>query len=148
MSFSTCVFLLLVLVNGSRAGTSATECIETAAIAAREGDLQGIQSCLNVGWDVNAKDLFYGRTALHWAVDYGKVDAIAALIKAGADVNAKDKYGQTALHQAALFGNVNAIALLTKAGADVNAKDKVRGWTALQYAAEYGKADVIGALII
>ena len=113
MSFSTYVFLLLALVNGSRAGTSATECIETAAIAAREGDLQGIQSCLNVGWDVNAKDLSYGRTALHWAVDYGKVDAIAALVKAGADVNAKDKVrGWTALQYAAEYGKADVIGAL------------------------------------
>ena len=114
MSFSTYGFLLLVLVNGSRAGTSATECIETAAIAARERDLQGIQSCLNVGWDVNAKDLSYGRTALHWAVDYGKVDAIAALIKAGADVNAKDKGGKTSLDVATEKKHTDVIQLLSK----------------------------------
>jgi len=98
MSFSMRTFLLLVLVNACRAGwffgPSAEGCIETAPEAAAEGDLKGIQSCLDAGWDVNAKTK-YGWTALHRAAYNGKVDAIAALIKAGADVNAKDNNGRT-----------------------------------------------------
>ena len=107
------VVILLVLVNVCRAGTSATECIETAPDAARNGDLKGIQSCLDVGWDVNAKDLF-GRTALRQAAYAGKVDVIAALIKAGADVNAKDNNGMTALDVATMMGETDVIQLLSK----------------------------------
>jgi len=132
MSFSTRTFLLLVLVNVCRAGwffgpsapPSAEECIETAVVAAKKGDLKGIQSCLDVGWDVNAKDQ-YGQTALHKAAYNGKVDVIAALIKAGADVNAKSNDDDTALHLAAQKGKVDAIAALSKAGADINAKNNV-----------------------
>ena len=109
------------LFFGTPSGTAAG-CIETAVIAAREGDLTGIQSCLDVGWDVNARNK-YGPTALQTAAKYGNVNAVAALIKAGADVNAKRKDGRTALHRAASNGKVNAIAALIKAGADVNAKD-------------------------
>lgn len=139
------VVILLVLVNVCRAGTSATECIETAPDAARNGDLKGIQSCLDVGWDVNAKDLF-GRTALRQAAYAGKVDVIAALSKAGADVNAKDKeYGWTALHVAAKKGKVNAIAALIKAGAVVNAKNN-GGRTALDLAIQEGQTDTIQLL--
>ena len=117
MSFATRTFLLLVLVNVCRAGSSATGCIETAVVAAKEGDLEGIQSCLDVGWDVNAKNE-YGRTALHYAANSGKVDAIAALIKAGADVNAKDEDGSTALESTdnkdVKNSIVNSISLLLK----------------------------------
>ena len=142
MSFSTRAFLVLVLVNGCHAGPSATECIELAVQAAYYGDLKGIQSCLDVGWDVNAKDLF-GRTALRQAAYAGKVDVIAALSKAGADVNAEDKeYGWTALHVAAKNGKVNAIAALIKAGADVNAKNN-GGRTALDLAIQERQTDTI-----
>ena len=113
MSFSTYVCLLLVLVNGSRAGTSAEECIETAPKAAYDGDLKGIQSCLDVGWDVNAKNND-GYTALHAAAGMGNVDAIAALIKAGADVNAKDNKGRTALNLATKMDQTVVIQLLSK----------------------------------
>ena len=51
-----------------------------------------------------------GGTALHAAAHGGEVDAIAALIKAGADVNAKDKNSKTAVHDAAHYGYVDAIA--------------------------------------
>ena len=134
MSFSARVFLLLVLVNVCRAGwffgpSAAEECIETAVVAAAKGDLKSIQSCLDVGWDVNAKDNT-GDTALHYSAQKGKVDVIEALIKAGADVNAKKNDGETALHSAAQEGKVDAIAALIKAGADVNAK-KNNGTTAL-----------------
>ena len=118
MSFSTHIFLLLVLVNVCRAGwffaPRAEGCVETGVVAARDGDLKGIQSCLDVGWDVNAKNE-YGRTALHYAANSGKVDAIAALIKTGADVNVKSNNGNTALDIANKDGNVNAISLLKDA---------------------------------
>jgi len=137
MSFSTRTFLLLVLVNVCRAGwffgqSAAEECIETAPDAAKKGDLKGIQSCLDAGWDVNAKNND-GWTALQYAAYSGKVDAIAALIKAGADVNAKSKYSDTALHVAASYGKVDAIAALIKAGADLNTETN-GGRTALQVA--------------
>jgi len=155
MSFSTRAFLLLVLVNVCRAGwffgpsATATGCKQTALDAAMNGDLKGIQSCLNVGWDVNAKSNV-GWTALHFAAKFDKVDVIAALIKAGADVNAKDNNGWTALHHKAVCFvvkcRVNVIAALIKADANVNAKAN-NGWTALQTAAKYGNMNAVAALI-
>ena len=51
-------------------------------------------------------------------------EVVTLLIKAGADVNAKDKYGVTPLHRAAAYNeNPEVITILIKAGADVNAKD-------------------------
>jgi len=125
MSFSTHIFLLLVLVNVCRAGwffgpSAAEECIETGVVAARDGDLKGIQSCLDVGWNVNAKNK-NGWTALHNAASDGKVDAIAALIKAGADVNAKNKDGKTALDLATEYKQTDAIQLLSTALKDAQA---------------------------
>jgi ankyrin repeat protein len=61
-------------------------------------------------------------------------EVIAVLLKAGAYVNAQDEYGTTALMMAAAFSRPEAVSLLLKAGADANAQDKA-GLTALMMAA-------------
>jgi len=76
----------------------------------------------------------------------GNVEAIQALIKAGANVNAGDVEGETPLHLAAFDGNVEAIQALIKAGANVDAGD-VEGETPLHLAARYGDVEAIQALI-
>lgn len=58
--------------------------------------------------------------SVHPSID---ISVTLALIKAGADVNAKNLIGHTPIHCASMFGNVNGINALIKAGADVNAKD-------------------------
>jgi ankyrin repeat protein len=47
----------------------------------------------------------------------------AVLVKAGANVNAKDAEGCTPLHRAASGNDLSLVTALVKAGADVNAKD-------------------------
>ena len=69
-----------------------------------------------------------------------------AMIDAGADVNARDKYSNTPLHQAAGRGKAKVIPILVKAGADVHAKDKY-GETPLHTAAGFGHAEVIPVLV-
>ena len=61
-----------------------------------------------------------GYTPLHGAVEYGHVEAIRVLLKAGADVHAQGQNGFTPLHVAAAKGHVEAVRALLKAGADVN----------------------------
>jgi ankyrin repeat protein len=48
----------------------------------------------------------------------------AALLAAGADVNAQDHRGRTALFTAVLAGTVEQVKLLIQAGADVTQRDK------------------------
>ena len=57
-------------------------------------------------------------TPLHLAVDGGaSVEAVTALLKAGADPNLKDKQGAGALHWAAGRGDPEVVlALLNKGG--------------------------------
>lgn len=113
-----------------------------------------------------------GETLLFMAIDAENSDACKALIKAGADVNAKNDEGKTPLmrvQSAALCkilikagANVNATTTsgmtplmmaqsaavckaLIKAGADINAKD-ADGWTALMYNG-YKTAEACQALI-
>ena len=52
-------------------------------------------------------------------------EAITVLVKAGANVNARDNNGCTPLFYAALANsNPEVLTVLVKAGADVNARDK------------------------
>ena len=61
---------------------------------------------------------------LHQAAREGDVEAIEALLAAGADPEARHGYGEhTPLHVAAEGGHVEAIEALIKAGAVVHAKD-------------------------
>ncbi|MEY7972206.1 ankyrin repeat domain-containing protein [Saccharomonospora xinjiangensis] len=68
--------------------------------ACRRGDVAAIEAALAGGADVNALDE-RGMTALHVAVAYRHVDAVSALLTAGADPRLQAEYGN-AVHFAAL----------------------------------------------
>lgn len=120
--------------------------------------LDSVKTEIAKGTDVNASgndtasngDLRTNVTPLMFALKYANpsVDIIEALIKAGADVNAKEKtVGLTPLIYAIQFKNLETINALIKAGADVNVKNK-DGYTALASAAMNNKdPEVVKALI-
>ena len=88
-----------------------------------------------------------GLTALLGAAFSGHAGTIELLIASGSDVNAKDANGNTALHLAAMKGHPEATQCLIAGGADMTLKDSSSGWSALQGAAAYGHADVVGELL-
>jgi ankyrin repeat protein len=63
------------------------------------------------------------------------VDAVALLLQAGADPDAKTPDGDTALHLAAFAGKLDIVRALVEGGADMNVKDAA-GKTALQVVSE------------
>ena len=75
----------------------------------------------------------------------GKMEAVSLLLKAGADVNAKDKDGLTALMWASVKGHLEIADILLKAGADVNTKGH-DGRTALMWASVRGHPEIASML--
>ena len=59
-----------------------------------------------------------------FATSKGSVEAVKALIEAGADVNAVNRDEKTALMFATSEGSVEAVKALIEAGADVNAVNR------------------------
>ena len=81
-------------------------------------------------------------TALHLAARFSSASITAALVKAGAEVNARDDRHQTPLHCAVKFNtSADVIRKLIECGADVDACDDGRQ-TPLHNAAWYNRAVV------
>ena len=80
------------------------------------------------------------------ATAHGELAAIAALIAAGADVDARDEHGQTALMNAARDGRADVAQLLIAHGADLNHRAKYN-LTALMLAVLRGHREIVALLV-
>jgi ankyrin repeat protein len=100
---------------------------------------------LSMAQDTGAADPD-GTTPLHWAVHDEDVAKVDALIRAHADVNARNRFGSTPLYEAALNGNTVLIRKLLKAKADPNAAND-GGMTALMLIARTPNVEAAQALI-
>ena len=87
-----------------------------------------------------------GTTPLHWAAHEGDAAKVDALVRAHADVNARNRFGSTPLYEAALDGNTAIIRRLLKAKADPDAAND-GGMTALMLIARTPNVDAARALI-
>jgi len=87
-----------------------------------------------------------GSTPLIDAVKSGDREAIRALLKNRADVNAPEADGTTALHWAVQANDVASVQALLRAGAKANVANR-NGITPLSLAALNGTRDVVEALI-
>jgi ankyrin repeat protein len=86
-------------------------------------------------------------TALHRAAAFGPVEMVRELLKAGANVNARDSRSLTALIFAVAteYTDPQIVEALLQAGADVNARDN-SGETPLDWAEKFGNPKVIHLL--
>ena len=92
--------------------------------ACEDGDLKKVESLVEKGFDINAKNN-YGWTALMWASTIGisTIDIVKYLVKEGADINAKNNYGWTALMFASMVGSFDIVKHLIYKGSDINIKN-------------------------
>jgi hypothetical protein len=119
--------------------------------ATRQGSSTGANFLSQIGHYINAGD-----TALHFAAASYRPDMASELIKAGADVRARNRRGTEPLHLAAVGGPNSpswnpplqsaTILCLIKAGADPNAKN-VDGTTPLHRAVRTRCADAVRTLL-
>ncbi len=103
-----------------------------------------VTTCLSAGSDPNARDR-WGYTPLHFAAAFSSDPAVInALIKAGAELQAKDyEWGATPLHWASWSSkNPYVITALVNGGADLNAQDE-GGSTPLHAAAAHNNNPAI-----
>jgi len=105
-----------------------------------------LTATLAAGPDAPAPD---GTTALHKAVSVNDVQKADTLIRAGADINAANRYGATPLSLAAGNGNAKLIDALLRSGANPKAADAAlrEGRTVLMLAARTGNADAVKLLV-
>ncbi len=121
------------------------EMFESTPDSNRDKQNKGIEA-IKAGANPNALSGHCGETLLMIAALKGNLEALHALIKAGADLNAKDNHGQTPLMYAINGRHLEALHALIKAGADLNAKDN-DGYTPLHIAEMYLDSPIFIALI-
>jgi len=112
--------------------------------AASQGNVEQLQRHIANGADLDKPDS-RGRTALGWAAEFGRTEALTLLATSGANVNAPSA-GVPPIVIAALQRRLDVVGLLIDNAADVNAKD-TSGRTALIIAAENGRKDMVELLV-
>eukprot|EP01031_Cornospumella_fuschlensis_P034792 gene34792-42133_t len=97
---------------------------------------------------IDLRDRVQKRTALHYACQAGHAEAVALLLKHGADPGIKERNGDTALHMAAERGWSNILGLLLdkassrQCGLKINARNK-KGQHALMLASSREVAQML-----
>ena len=103
------------------------------AARTRTGNPEAIRYLIDAGADVNLTAEDRGTTALIDSVMAQNLEIMDDLIKAGTDLNVKDKNGQTALIVAAGASREKMVEVLLKAGSDPDIPDFL-GVSARKYA--------------
>lgn len=110
------------------------------------GNIASVRLLLGAGADPNRFDQS-GDTALHYAARYDRVDAVGALLAAGANPNAMSSIlYETPLHEAAGGHDPSIVQMLIDAGAAVGPRTK-EGRSPLFLAALFGRSSNVRVLL-
>lgn len=138
-------FLRVVMVVLALSSVGAARAPHPLIEAVQARDSARLRALLQQGVDVNMADV-EGATALHWAAHLDDVNAADMLIRAGAKVQAVNRYGVAPLSLACQNGSAAMVEKLLGAGADANTTQPGNE-TALMTAARAGNAEVVTALV-
>lgn len=119
--------------------------LERLQLAVDMEDIRGLIKLAN-SVDLNVvRDRISKDTILHYALSDTRANLagirliLRILLRAGADVNARNKFGVTPLHKAMSFASPVVVGDLLEAGADVNATEDADKRTALHIALVFGR---------
>jgi ankyrin repeat protein len=119
------------------------------ALAAQQGSAPVLDLLLKAGVNPNDPINFVnsGETPVMTAARSSRVDAVATLVRAGADVNAKETWsGQTALMWAAAQGDSAMVSALLEMGANLHATSN-GGTTPFMFAVRKGDVRTVQAML-
>ncbi len=102
--------------------------------AARTGDLKTVQTLLRRGAQVNAREQWFGETAMMWAASENHADVVRALAAAGGDINVRSTV-------------LDAPVLDFPRSGGPNMPLPRGGWTPLMFAARQGSFEAVKALV-
>ncbi|MDE2658173.1 MAG: ankyrin repeat domain-containing protein, partial [Verrucomicrobiota bacterium] len=94
--------------------------------ASWRNDIETVKAHIVDGTNIDTVDDWTGKTALHYAAEYGHLEIAKLLLANGANVNRRDDDKATPLYFAAVGGFVDVARLLLDYGADINARDKAK----------------------
>ncbi|KAL4435618.1 hypothetical protein ABPG77_002581 [Micractinium sp. CCAP 211/92] len=116
--------------------------------SAEQGDMGTLEACLAAGMSANEQRAGQGgvESALHVAARAGHAGCVVALLAAGADPNAPNRFYESPLHEAASFGRLGCVAALLAGGARLEACSYY-GFTPLFCAASANHTACVAALL-
>ncbi|KFY01713.1 hypothetical protein V490_00787, partial [Pseudogymnoascus sp. VKM F-3557] len=117
----TVVRVLLEAGADARARTTSEEGTGESVLHMAVGSFKNalLPLLIRYGADVNVAGTNpEGQTALHVAAQYGNVEAVVELVKAGADIYARFPSGESALEVAAQYGRIKVVEILIQHGMD------------------------------
>ena len=134
--------IALFLAAGFSPDTVNKKGIPLLHVAARNGNRETLRFLLYCGAQLDLLSQDRGSTALIDSVMGQHHEIVKELIKAGAELNTKNKTGQTALVIAVGSHNEKVVEALLKAGADPDICDSM-GESARKYAALFRKSHIM-----
>jgi len=108
--------------------------------------LSGCKDKENYKAEIEKKGTVYSEEAFLHEVKTGNSGEVEEFIRAGININAKDKDGSTPLMIASEKGDGEMARVLLKNGAEPNASD-INGYTALMFASYSGNLEIVKLLV-